>query len=127
MATKSTETASAKKSTAKTAKTVSAKKATPVKEATEKTATKKAAVKKPAPAKTAVKKTTVKKVVKKAPVKEPNQLAKAAFLVMELVVLMLLCQDQAQGSRKYCCNWPSKADLDKLANNDPFLVINAQL
>lgn len=123
MATKSTETkASAKKSAAKkTAKTVSAKKAAPVKAATAKAATKKAAVKKAAPAKTAVKKTTVKK----APVKKAKSTSKSGVSGYGTggVDVVMSVDQVAKEAANIAATGPSKADLDKLANNDPFLVI----
>lgn len=123
MATKSTETkASAKKSTAKkNAKTVSAKKATPVKAATANAATKKAAVKKAAPAKTAVKKTTVKK----APVKKAKSTSKSGVSGYGTggVDVVMSVDQVAKEAANIAATGPSKANLDKLANNDPFLVI----
>lgn len=133
MATKSTETkASAKKSTAKkNNKTVSAKKAAPVKAATSKAVTKKAPAKKAAPAKTAVKKTAVKKApvkkaaVKKAPVKKAKSTSKSAVSGYGTggVDVVMSVDQVAKEAANIAATGPSKADLDKLANNDPFLVI----
>ena len=130
MATKSTGTkASAKKAPAKkTAKTaasatVAAKKAVTAKPA-------KVATKKTAPAKTAVKKAPVKKApVKKAPVKKT--VAKKTVAKGKSVsgygsggVDVVMSVDQiAKEAASIAASGPSKADLDKLANNDAFLVI----
>lgn len=135
MATKSTGTkASAKKAPAKkTAKTAASATAAAKKAATAKTAkvaTKKAATQKAAPAKTAVKKAPVKKSsVKKAPVKKT--VAKKTVAKGKSVsgygsggVDVVMSVDQiAKEAASIAASGPSKSDLDKLANNDSFLVI----
>lgn len=140
MATKTTGTkASAKKAPAKkTAKTAASATAAAKKAATAKTAkvaTKKAATQKAAPAKTAVKKAPVKKApvkkssVKKAPVKKT--VAKKTVAKGKSVsgygsggVDVVMSVDQiAKEAASIAASGPSKSDLDKLANNDSFLVI----
>ena len=130
MATKSTGTkASAKKAPAKkTAKTAASATVAAKKAVTAKTA--KVATKKTAPAKTAVKKAPVKKApVKKAPVKKT--VAKKTVAKGKSVsgygsggVDVVMSVDQiAKEAASIAASGPSKADLDKLANNDAFLVI----
>ena len=130
MATKSTGTkASAKKAPAKkTAKTAASATAAAKKAVTAKPA--KVATKKTAPAKTAVKKAPVKKApVKKAPVKKT--VAKKTVAKGKSVsgygsggVDVVMSVDQiAKEAASIAASGPSKADLDKLANNDAFLVI----
>ena len=130
MATKSTGTkASAKKVPAKkTAKTAASATVAAKKAVTAKTA--KVATKKTAPAKTAVKKAPVKKApVKKAPVKKT--VAKKTVAKGKSVsgygsggVDVVMSVDQiAKEAASIAAAGPSKADLDKLANNDAFLVI----
>ena len=125
MATKSTGTkASAKKAPAKkTAKkaasaTVAAKKAVTAKTA-------KVATKKAAPAKTAVKKAPVKKApVKKTVAKKTVAKGKSVSGYGSGGVDVVMSVDQiAKEAASIAASGPSKADLDKLANNDAFLVI----
>jgi len=125
MATKSTGTkASAKKAPAKkTAKTaasatVAAKKAVTAKPA-------KVATKKAAPAKTAVKKAPVKKApVKKTVAKKTVAKGKSVSGYGSGGVDVVMSVDQiAKEAASIAASGPSKADLDKLANNDAFLVI----
>ena len=130
MATKSTGTkASAKKAPAKkTTKTAVAATAAAKKSATAKTA--KSATKKTAPAKTAVKKAPVKKApvkkapVKKASVKKTGAKGKSVSGYGSGGVDVVMSVDQiAKEAASIAASGPSKADLDKLANNDAFLVI----
>ena len=125
MATKTTGTkASAKKAPAKkTAKTaasatVAAKKAVTAKPA-------KVATKKAAPAKTAVKKAPVKKApVKKTVAKKTVAKGKSVSGYGSGGVDVVMSVDQiAKEAASIAASGPSKADLDKLANNDAFLVI----
>ena len=130
MATKTTGTkASAKKAPAKKkAKTAASATAVAKKAAGAKTA--KVANKKAATAKSAVKKTPVKKAsVKKAPVKKT--VAKKTAAKGKSVsgygsggVDVVMSVDQiAKEAASIAASGPSKSDLDKLANNDSFLVI----
>lgn len=126
MATKTTGTkapakkASAKKTPAKTATKASAA----VKKAPAKAAVKKA------PAKAAVKKapakaSAAKKVVKKAPASKSKSAQKNNISGYGLggVDVIMSVDQVAKEAASIAASGPTKAHLDKLANNDPFLVI----